>query len=138
MQDELWQLQREIGGDVGSHTQGMAQKEGDHEPWQICGTAEVKTPFKYLTNGGCRWVKLTDEELQQRIQHNKAWQATWEQVYKGWKVSGRRGIESAETIEDEDCWNLVGKVIHRYCHLSELQVYWAIGMWIHVDTNLPP
>ena len=71
-------------------------------PGKVGGTAEVKMLLKALENGSCKWERLTEEALQQRIQDNMARQASGEQVYKGRKVARRKGIKSAKTLEDAD------------------------------------
>ena len=79
---------------------GWSGMKGIVNPSKVGGMAEVKTLLKALKNGSCKWERLTEEGLQQRIQDNMARQATGEQVYKGQKVARRKGTKNAKTLED--------------------------------------
>jgi hypothetical protein len=56
-----------------------------------------------LMNGTCAWVKLTKEELVQRIENNCAREAAGEEVYKHRKVSThKKAARSRDAIDDDE------------------------------------
>lgn len=76
-------------------------------PAKLGGRPAVIALWKALSNESCRWEKLTEAELKDRIESNHQHEAAGEEVYKPRKTAAKKAIKksearSAEFINDED------------------------------------
>jgi hypothetical protein len=72
-------------------------------PSHIGEHKSVQLLLNTLIEGTCKWMKLTEEELADRITSNHAREAAGETIYKPWKKHVQKAAEkSAAIIESSD------------------------------------
>ncbi|KAG1838771.1 hypothetical protein F4604DRAFT_1600049 [Suillus subluteus] len=67
-------------------------------PSRIGGRKSVQLLINTLIEETCKWTKLTEEELADRITSNHARQAAGETVYKPWKARAKKTVEKSAAI----------------------------------------
>jgi hypothetical protein len=69
-------------------------------PSRLGGRKSVQLLLNALIEGTCKWTKLMEEELADRITRNHAREAAGETIYKPWKKRTPKTVEkSAATVE---------------------------------------
>lgn len=77
-------------------------------PGKIGRREDLMKLLDSLVNATCSWVKLTEDEVAERMNKNHERQARGEQIYKPWKQRTKapkatdQGAKSAEFVEDEE------------------------------------
>jgi hypothetical protein len=69
-------------------------------PANVGGRANVTKLFGALKNKTCHWIRLTDEELRQRIDNNHERVAAGEEVYKPRRAK-KAATKSTATVEKD-------------------------------------
>lgn len=67
-------------------------------PSHIGGCKLVQVLINALTENTCKWTKLSEEELIERIASNHAQQVAEEIVYKVWKKCAQKTVEKSTSI----------------------------------------
>jgi len=67
-------------------------------PSRIGGCKSVQLLINTLINETCKWMKLTEEELADRITSNHARQAAGETIYKPQKMRTKKTVEKSAAI----------------------------------------